>query len=454
MTYKNLSIVIPCLNESSQIVTTLNKLQNLRQCGHEIILIDGGSTDDTIDLAKNLVDICIISAPGRARQMNQGAKAASGDILCFLHADTISPDSIDKKILNTLNTNKTIWGFFNIKLSGNQWQFRAIEWFINKRSCLSNVATGDQGIFVCRETFNELSGFSDIPLMEDIELTKRLKKIKTPACIKNHPLITSSRRWEKHGIIRTVLLMWQLRLRYFLGTPAKTLANAYVTHNKSRAHKSAPHMTDITNKQLIIFIKAPVPGQCKTRLIPYLDAELACEFYKELVNTCFKNITPLSNVDIAIYTTPDINNNFIQNLANTHPASLHIQQGNDLGERMHDAIHTSLKNHDKCVLIGTDCPVLDKPYIDNAFKALDQHDMVLGPAKDGGYVLIGATKINTRLFDNINWGTRLVLEQSLKNNETAGYSTHLLNTLWDIDEPEDYIKYQNLLNTSKYRNEA
>ena len=156
MTYKTLSIVIPSLNEAAQIVTTLNKLQNLRQCGHEIILSDGGSTDNTLDLAKNLVDICITSAPGRAKQMNKGAKAANGDVLCFLHADTMPVDNIDKKILNIINTKKTAWGFFNVKLSGINWQFRFIEWFINKRSCLTHVATGDQGIFVCRKTFNSL----------------------------------------------------------------------------------------------------------------------------------------------------------------------------------------------------------------------------------------------------------------------------------------------------------
>ena len=234
MKHKKLSIIIPCLNEADNIVSTLTPLQSLRQRGHEIILSDGGSLDNTIELSKNMVDICINSAPGRAAQMNTGAKASTGNVLCFLHADTIAADDIDKKILSSIthtdNNSNFKWGFFNIALDGSGWQFRIIERLINSRSCMSKVATGDQGIFINRDTFNTLNGFSDIPLMEDIELTKRLRKISKPFCIKNTPLITSSRRWEKHGIVSTVLLMWQLRLRYFLGTPASKLAKLYKTH--------------------------------------------------------------------------------------------------------------------------------------------------------------------------------------------------------------------------------
>jgi len=198
------------------------------------------------------------------------------------------------------------------------------------------------------------------------------------------------------------------------------------------------------NKQLIVFIKAPQPGKCKTRLIPYMSAEQASEFYKELVINCLDKATTLEHTDIAIYTYPDINHPYIKALGERYPVSLKLQSGSDLGERMHHAIQQSLQEYEKCILIGTDCPVLDTRYIDKAFKALDQHDMVLGPAKDGGYVLIGATKIEPSLFNNIKWGTNTVLQQSLNNNEAAAYKTHLLSTLWDIDTPEDYIKYQSL----------
>lgn len=230
-----LSIIIPCLNEAENITATLDSLQNIRQRGHEIIICDGGSSDNSIALSQNKTDHCISSAAGRAVQMNAGANIATGDILCFLHADTIAPDSIDKILLDTIKKReKNKWGFFEIQLNSSRWQFKVIAWFINNRSCISQVASGDQGIFIFRHVFNQLNGFSNIPLMEDIEISKRLKKISPPLCIKKHKLLTSSRRWEKHGISRTVLLMWKLRLAYFLGVSPKTLSNAYLNHDTKK----------------------------------------------------------------------------------------------------------------------------------------------------------------------------------------------------------------------------
>jgi len=227
-----ISIIIPCLNEEENIHSTLLPLQKLRQRGHEIILADGGSTDNTANIAAGLCDKFIISAKGRALQMNSAAAVSSGDILCFLHADTLAPEDLDTLITDALCNNKKIWGRFNIKLSGKQWQFRIIETLINVRSCISGIASGDQGIFVFRTVFNKINGFKNMPLMEDIELSKRLKEKSRPACISKNHLITSSRRWEKHGITRTVLLMWKLRLKYFLGTPAKQLEKLYRRHDK------------------------------------------------------------------------------------------------------------------------------------------------------------------------------------------------------------------------------
>jgi len=237
MSLLKLSIIIPCLNEAENIVASLKPLQIMRQRGHEIILCDAGSNDNTVQLSQPWIDHCSQSARGRAVQMNAGANLANGDVLCFLHADTLAQKNIDSLILDALNqqTHKEkSWGFFSIKLSSPRWQFRIIEWLINTRSCLSRIATGDQGLFIKHELFKELNGFAEIPLMEDIELSKRLKKISPPVCIKKHKLITSSRRWEKHGILRTILLMWKLRFAYFLGAPESRLAKAYKNHVKNK----------------------------------------------------------------------------------------------------------------------------------------------------------------------------------------------------------------------------
>lgn len=217
-------------------MNVLKQLQFMRKRGHEIILCDAGSNDNTVQLSQPWIDHCSQSARSRAVQMNTGANLAKGDVLCFLHADTLVPKNIDTVILEALNHrnhNEKSWGFFNIKLSSPRWQFRIIESLINTRSCLSRVATGDQGMFIQRKLFNDIHGFAEIPLMEDIELSKRLKKISRPICIKKPKLITSSRRWEKHGIFRTVLLMWKLRFAYFLGAPESRLAKAYKTHVQS-----------------------------------------------------------------------------------------------------------------------------------------------------------------------------------------------------------------------------
>lgn len=197
-----------------------------------------------------------------------------------------------------------------------------------------------------------------------------------------------------------------------------------------------------SKRQLIVFVKAPEPGQCKTRLTPFLSEVEASEFYESLVISCFENLNNLLDIDIAIYAYPDINHRFLQQLKSTYHTGIFSQQGNNLGERMFNAIAQSLSTYSESILIGTDCPVLDSNYINLAFNALAQHDMVIGPAIDGGYVLIGANKIQQPLFKNIDWGTNTVLTQSLKNISLANYSVKILETLWDIDTPDDYIKYQ------------
>ncbi len=220
----SISIIIPALNEEASIKKLLQHLQTCREQGHEIIIIDGGSSDKTLSIAEPLADNVICSTAGRAEQMNKGAFNAKHDILWFLHADTITPADAIENIQKALNKND--WGRFNVRLSGSSFLFRIIEKMMNLRSCLTGIATGDQGIFIKRDIFNLVNGYSDIALMEDIDISKKLKKISKPACLKEK-LITSSRRWEQRGIISTVILMWRLRFLYWLGVSADKLATQY-----------------------------------------------------------------------------------------------------------------------------------------------------------------------------------------------------------------------------------
>jgi len=221
---QQLSVIIPTLNESAQITRTLMALQPLRQGGHEVILVDGGSQDDTLALAEGLVDQVLLSEPGRARQMNLGARHAWGETLLFLHADTLIPYDLIAQISNALAEHP--WGFFRLRLSGHQPLIRLVAALINLRSCLSGIATGDQAIFVTRALFREIGAYAPIPLMEDVELCKRLKQKGRPACIRS-PVTTSSRRWESQGIIKTILLMWRLRWAYYRGADPEQLVKRY-----------------------------------------------------------------------------------------------------------------------------------------------------------------------------------------------------------------------------------
>jgi len=220
-----LSVVIPALNEAAYIADTLQQLQALRARGHEVILVDGGSEDDTLQRAAALVDRCLSAPAGRARQMNAGAAAARGDILWFLHADTRVPPAAAQAILATCGKTDC-WGRCDVRLSGRQPLLRLVERLMNLRSRVTGIATGDQAMFVTRAWFDRVGGFPEQPLMEDIELSKRLRRIQRPLCLR-HKVVTSSRRWEQQGIVRTIGLMWALRLAYFLGVPAERLAVRY-----------------------------------------------------------------------------------------------------------------------------------------------------------------------------------------------------------------------------------
>jgi len=214
------------LNEAECIEQTLKPLQLLRNEGHEVILSDGGSQDGTLNLAKPMVDHIVSSPQGRATQMNHGARAASEEILWFLHADTLITNDAHTQLMADLLATTKVWGRFNVRLTGTQRIFRLIEGMMNLRSCISGIATGDQGIFLWQHVFMEIGGFDEIPLMEDIALSRKLKKLSRPLRLKQK-LITSSRRWEEQGVINTIILMWKLRLSYYFGVPAQKLADRY-----------------------------------------------------------------------------------------------------------------------------------------------------------------------------------------------------------------------------------
>lgn len=219
-----LSIVIPVLNEAAEIETALRALAPLRRRGCEVVVVDGGSADATASLAEPLADHVMAAPRGRALQMNAGAAAAKGDALLFLHVDTRLPGNADTLAREALARSRRVWGRFDVRFTGHA--LRLIAWTMNVRSRLTGIATGDQAMFVTRAAFERVGGFPEIALMEDIALSARLKRLSRPVCLSAR-VTASPRRWQKHGTLRTVLLMWRLRLAYFCGAKPDALARAY-----------------------------------------------------------------------------------------------------------------------------------------------------------------------------------------------------------------------------------
>ena len=220
-----LSIIVPVLNEAAGIATCLDALAPLRARGHEVLVVDGGSHDNTLALCRNRADAVLQSPPGRARQMNAAAAQAQGDVLLFLHADTTLPPQADEVIAQALHCGAE-WGRFDVRIAGRSPLLPLIAALMNRRSRWTGIATGDQAMFVRRELFHLVGGFPDQPLMEDIELSRRLRAVARPACMRQR-VVTSGRRWDSQGAWRTVLLMWRLRWRYWRGASPEALARAY-----------------------------------------------------------------------------------------------------------------------------------------------------------------------------------------------------------------------------------
>jgi len=221
-----ISIIIPVLDEAATIVATLDALARLRERGAEIIVVDGGSDDDTIALARPLGDQVIEAPRGRASQMNAGAAIARGDVLLFLHADTRLPADADRLVLDGLASSGRAWGRFDVRIEGAHPLFPVTAFFMNARSRLTGIMTGDQAMFVTRDAFAKVGGFPGIALMEDITLARNLKRVSRPLCLRAR-VTTSGRRWQRRGVVRTILLMWRLRLMYFFGATPEDLARRY-----------------------------------------------------------------------------------------------------------------------------------------------------------------------------------------------------------------------------------
>ncbi len=219
------SVVMPVRNEAETIRQVL-QVPALRDDAVEVIVVDGGSTDGTADLAGGLAHRVLAALPGRARQMNAGLGVATGDIVLFLHADTVLPPTALNDIRQIAQSDAVVWGRFDVDIAGRSLLLPVVAAFMNARSRLSGVATGDQAMFVRRDVLERIGGVPDIAIMEDVALSKVLRRISAPLCLRTR-VRTSGRRWDANGAVRTIATMWLMRLFYVAGMSPDRLARIY-----------------------------------------------------------------------------------------------------------------------------------------------------------------------------------------------------------------------------------
>lgn len=432
---KALRIVVPVFNEGSTLAARLKALAPLRARGVELVVVDGGSTDATWAIASALADQVLLAPRGRDSQMNAGAKNSTADALLFLHADTQLPSGADQLIAAALQAGSH-WGRFDVRIEGTHAALRVVARLMNLRSRLTGIATGDQAIFVKRAVFESLGGFADMPLMEDVELSTRLRRRGAPACIQT-PVVTSGRRWEQQGVWRTMALMWWLRAAYFFGADADGLARRYGYAPRPKSAAAA----------VAILARAPLPGLANTRLIPALGPRGAARAQRRFTSNALHVATAAALGPVTLWCAPDAGQRFFRALRRVGGVALQSQCGGDLGARMQHACahHFASRLDQPLLLIGTDSPVLAPGHLQAAARALQQHEVVIVPAEDGGYVLIGMRRMVPEVFEHIEWSTPQVMAQTRERLTQAGVDWLEMPTLWDVDEPADWLRLRALL---------
>ncbi len=426
-----LAIVLPVLDEADHVVPRLQALASLRARGVGVVVVDGGSSDDTAAQAAPLADEVLMAPRGRSSQMNAGACAAASagaDVLLFLHADTRLPEQADELIGLALAAGAD-WGRFDVRIEGAHPLLPMVAAMMNLRSRLTGIATGDQALFVRRRLFESVGGFPEQPLMEDVALSARLRQVSTPACLR--PCVTTSgRRWDRHGLWRTILLMWRLRMAYALGADPRTLALRYGYRPRSVA-------------ALAIMAKAPVPGLAKTRLAPLLGKAGAARAQRGFILRTVATARAAALGSVTLWCAPDSGHRLFVLMRQRLDMHVRDQPGGDLGQRMLTAmqIHFEANPDLPWIVIGTDAPVLTPGMLQQAADALDSSDAVVVPAEDGGYVLLGLRRPLPDVFRDVPWSTAEVMQVTRERLREGGWRWQELPMLWDVDEPADWLRW-------------
>ncbi len=428
-TQARLAIIVPTLNEGPSLEQAMKVLAPLRTRGALIVLCDGGSTDGSVDAAAEHVDRVIAAPRGRASQMQAGAMAVDAEAYVFLHADTSLPESADEAILLALVKETPDWGRFTVQLNSHKRSLKLVQWSMNLRSRLTGICTGDQTFFMNRAMLDASGGFAPIALMEDIEFSARARKLAWPKVLPEL-VKTSARRWERHGVWRIVMRMWSIRLAYFFGATPSSLAERYGYDVR------AP-----TSVYIAVLAKAPVAGVAKTRLIPALGAAGAARAARTML---LQTLRRTQAWPTTLWCAPNLEARFFRALRKCRALPMRDQTEGDIGERMWSAAQSHFAQHPQTplLIVGTDCPAMRPAHLQHAARALLDHEVVLIPAEDGGYVLIGLRAAHRAVFTAVQWSTERVMEQTCAILQREGLSYAVLASLWDVDTPADYERAQ------------
>ena len=414
--------VIPVLDDAPSLASLLEALSGWEEL--KIVVVDGGSRDDPEAVCRRFGVPCFRTTRSRGGQLRHGVAGTSGDWVWFLHADAEVTRDLAAALAEA--TRSASWGRFDVRLSGAAPLLRVVGFLMNWRSRLTGICTGDQGIFVSRALLDAVGGVPDQPLLEDIELSKRLRRHARPYRVPVR-LGSSARRWERAGILRTVGLMWWLRLRYFFGGEPPELYRRYYGGVASGEVAERPRVA--------VFARSPERGRVKTRLAAALGDAGALEAHVELVETTLAAVSR-GGFDCELWFA-GARNAGLAAWSERFDARLVEQPEADLGERMLAALRAGAR-----VVVGTDIPEMSAQYVETALDRLRDADVVLGPVEDGGYCLVGMNVPHAALFRDIEWGAGDVLERTLARAAEAGLQVALLDVLWDVDDIDDLARWR------------
>ena len=420
------TVIIPTLNEEKYIVSCI---KNIKSCllKVEIIVSDGGSTDKTIEIAEDNGAKILFTNNGRGAQLNLGVKSASGDILIFLHADTLLPNNTNVLIDNIFADDNVKVATFKMKFDIDNWILNFYSWFTRFDSIFTRF--GDCGIVVRKNYFIDGNHFPNWKLFEDVHFLRQARKTIGVNTLPGF-VTTSTRRFLQNGFIKTQIRNSIYIMQYLINKKPDEL---YSKYNK---------MKDFNKNAIIVFARFPTKGKVKTRLAKTLGGKFAKDFYKICAEHTFNEILKIHKNDTRkfIFYSDEKDREKIKKW--THSKFLlSPQKGKDLGEKMQNAFQTVFNNGvSKTLIIGTDLPEISSEIINRSFELLNNNDIVIGPATDGGYYLLGMKNVYKELFTNLPWSTDKLFENTIDIINKLNLSISYLPRLSDIDTEED-LKY-------------